>query len=104
MQKIIRCQVKQILDHGGQLYSLFLEPESPAPTFLPGQYLSLALDGYSPGAFGRKAAHFPLPAPRLSSASCASPMPSRVIFPPGWQRSCTRGPRYGSRCPWANLP
>src|SRR5664280_2838940 len=49
MQKIIRCQVKQILDHGGQLYSLFLEPESPAPTFLPGQYLSLALDGYSPG-------------------------------------------------------
>lgn len=49
MQKIIRCQVKHILDHGGQLYSLFLEPESPAPTFLPGQYLSLALDGYSPG-------------------------------------------------------
>jgi ferredoxin-NADP reductase len=49
MQKIIRCRVKEILEHGGQLYSLFLEPESPAPTFLPGQYLSLALDAYRPG-------------------------------------------------------
>jgi ferredoxin-NADP reductase len=41
--------VTDILEHVGQLFSLFLEPESPAPTFLPGQYLSLTLDSYSPG-------------------------------------------------------
>jgi ferredoxin-NADP reductase len=49
MQKIIRCRVTEILDHGGQVYSIFLDPESPAPPFLPGQYLTLALDEYSPG-------------------------------------------------------
>jgi len=41
--------VTEIQDHGEQLYSIFLKPESPAPPFLPGQYLSLALDEYSPG-------------------------------------------------------
>jgi ferredoxin-NADP reductase len=49
MPKTLHCRVVEIQDHGGQLYSIFLKPESPAPPFLPGQYLSLALDAYSPG-------------------------------------------------------
>jgi ferredoxin-NADP reductase len=49
MPKILRCRVVEIQDHGGQLYSIFLKPESPAPPFLPGQYLNLAMDDYSPG-------------------------------------------------------
>jgi ferredoxin-NADP reductase len=49
MPQKIRCQVVEIQDHGEQLYSVFLQPESLVPTFLPGQYLELALDEYTPG-------------------------------------------------------
>ena len=49
MPKTLRCRVVEIQDHGGHVYSIFLKPESPAPDFLPGQYLNLALDEYSPG-------------------------------------------------------
>ncbi len=49
MAKKIRCQVVEIQEHGERVYSLFLEPESPAPDFAAGQYLNLALDEYQPG-------------------------------------------------------
>jgi ferredoxin-NADP reductase len=47
----LRCQVTEILNHGEKVYSAFLKPEKPAPRFLPGQFLHLALDDYSPGDF-----------------------------------------------------
>ena len=46
-----RCQVTEILAHGERVYSLFLKPEQAAPRFLPGQFLHLALDAYTPGDF-----------------------------------------------------
>jgi ferredoxin-NADP reductase len=49
MPQKIRCRVVEIQDHGERVYSVFLQPESPALTFLPGQYLDLALDEYRPG-------------------------------------------------------
>jgi ferredoxin-NADP reductase len=51
MPQKLRCQVAQIIDHGERVYSLVLKPESPAPRFLPGQFLHLALDPYTPGDF-----------------------------------------------------
>ncbi len=45
----IRCRVAEILTHGEHIYSLILRPESPVPTFRPGQYLYLALDDYTSG-------------------------------------------------------
>lgn len=51
MPQKLRCRVEEILDHGGQVYSLVLAPERPAPRFLPGQFLHLALDEYNPGDF-----------------------------------------------------
>ncbi len=51
MPQKLRCQVTEILDHGDQVYSVFLKPENLAPRFLPGQFLHLALDEYSPGDF-----------------------------------------------------
>jgi ferredoxin-NADP reductase len=51
MQQKFCCQVLEIQAHGERVYSLFLKPESPAPHFLPGQFLHLALDAYSPGDF-----------------------------------------------------
>ena len=51
MPQKLRCQVLEIQSHGERVYSLFLKPESPAPRFLPGQFLHLALDTYSPGDF-----------------------------------------------------
>lgn len=45
------CEVAQVIDHGGQVYSLELIPERPAPRFQPGQFLHLAIDPYEPGGF-----------------------------------------------------
>jgi ferredoxin-NADP reductase len=51
MPQKLRCEVTDVVDHGERVYSVFLEPDSPAPRFLPGQFLHLALDPYSPGDF-----------------------------------------------------
>ncbi|MBE3119891.1 MAG: FAD-dependent oxidoreductase [Candidatus Atribacteria bacterium] len=51
MPQKLRCRVTDILDHGERVYSVFLKPEKPAPRFLPGQFLHLALDEYNPGDF-----------------------------------------------------
>ena len=47
----LRCQVSDVIDHGERVYSVLLKPEKPAPRFLPGQFLHLALDPYRPGDF-----------------------------------------------------
>lgn len=51
MPQKFRCRVTEVLDHGERVYSIFLKPENLAPRFLPGQFLHLALDDYSPGDF-----------------------------------------------------
>ena len=51
MPQKLRCRVTDILDHGERVYSVFLKPENLAPRFLPGQFLHLALDKYTPGDF-----------------------------------------------------
>jgi len=51
MPQRLRCTVTEVLAHGEQVYSVFLQPESLAPRFQPGQFLHLALDEYSPGDF-----------------------------------------------------
>jgi ferredoxin-NADP reductase len=51
MPQKIRCRVTEVQAHGEGVYSLFLQPESPAPRFRPGQFLHLALDSYTPGDF-----------------------------------------------------
>ena len=51
MPQKLRCQVVEVLEHGERVYSVLLKPESPAPHFLPGQFLHLALDEYTPGDF-----------------------------------------------------
>ena len=51
MPQKLRCRVTDILDHGERVYSVFLKPENPAPRFLPGQFLHLALDKYTHGDF-----------------------------------------------------
>ena len=47
----IRCMVVGVNDHGGHVYTLELKPERPAPLFLPGQFMHLAVDAYEPGDF-----------------------------------------------------
>jgi len=51
MPQKLRCRVTDILDHGERVYSIFLKPENLTPRFLPGQFLHLALDKYTPGDF-----------------------------------------------------
>jgi ferredoxin-NADP reductase len=47
----LRCEVSRVIDHGEQVYSVFLSPEKRLPHFLPGQFLHLALDPYDPSSF-----------------------------------------------------
>ena len=47
----LQCQVSDVIDHGERVYSVLLIAEKPAPRFLPGQFLHLALDPYRPGDF-----------------------------------------------------
>jgi ferredoxin-NADP reductase len=51
MPRKLQCKVAEIIDHGERVYSIVLKPNSPAPKFLPGQFLHLAMDPYSPGDF-----------------------------------------------------
>jgi ferredoxin-NADP reductase len=51
MPQKLRCEVTDVLDYGERVYSVFMKPDSPAPRFLPGQFLHLALDSYNPGDF-----------------------------------------------------
>jgi ferredoxin-NADP reductase len=51
MPQKLQCKVVDIVNHGEQVYSVFLKPNVQAPRFLPGQFLHLALDSYSPGDF-----------------------------------------------------
>lgn len=51
MPQKIRCLVERIIDHGDKVYTLVFRPERLVPTFLPGQFLHLAIDEYEPGDF-----------------------------------------------------
>jgi ferredoxin-NADP reductase len=51
MPQKIPSTVTKVIDHGERVYSIFLKPAFPAPRFLPGQFLHLALDPYNPGDF-----------------------------------------------------
>jgi ferredoxin-NADP reductase len=63
MPQKLRCRVTNILDHGERVYSVFLEPENPAPRFLPGQFLHLALENYTPGDFWPDSRPFSIASP-----------------------------------------
>jgi ferredoxin-NADP reductase len=49
-QKILST-VTEVVEHGERVYSIFLKSTFPAPRFLPGQFLHLALDPYNSGDF-----------------------------------------------------
>ena len=63
MPQKMRCEVVAIQDHGEGVYSVFLKPDSPAPRFLPGQFLHLALDEYKPGDFWPDSRTFSIASP-----------------------------------------
>ena len=51
MPQKLQCEVLNVVDHGEQVYSVFLRPYTPSPRFRAGQFLHLALDSYNPGDF-----------------------------------------------------
>jgi ferredoxin-NADP reductase len=65
MPQKMRCRVADIVPHGERVYSLFLEPERPAPRYLPGQFLHLALDPYQPGDFWPDSRVFSIASPPM---------------------------------------
>ena len=51
MPRKIRCTVADIIDHGGQVYTVDLVPATSVPPFQPGQFLHLTADDYDPAGF-----------------------------------------------------
>ena len=51
MPQKISCKVVEVIQHGDHVYSVLLRPSTPAPRFLPGQFLHLTLDAFRPGDF-----------------------------------------------------
>jgi len=51
MPQKLSCEVAELIDHEEHVYTLVLKPKTSAPSFLPGQFLHLALDSYKPGDF-----------------------------------------------------
>jgi ferredoxin-NADP reductase len=51
MPQKLKCKVVDVLNHGEGVYSVIIKPDIQAPRFLPGQFLHLALDSYSPGDY-----------------------------------------------------
>jgi ferredoxin-NADP reductase len=47
----LRCTVDSVVAHGDHVFTVTLRPERPAPRFLAGQFLHLALDAYDPTGF-----------------------------------------------------
>lgn len=47
----IPCIITSIVDHGGGVYTIELEPQKTLPRFLPGQFMHLAVDEYDPSSF-----------------------------------------------------
>jgi ferredoxin-NADP reductase len=48
----LRCQVRNVIAHGEQVYTIELVPDvPPLPRFKPGQFFHLALDPYDPSGF-----------------------------------------------------
>ena len=94
----------EIQNHGERVYSIFLKPESPAPSFLPGQYLNLALDEY--GA-RRHLAGEPLffHRQRLGRAQPAAHhlCRQRPILRPAWKRRCDLGSPVWVKMPYGEF-
>jgi ferredoxin-NADP reductase len=51
MPQKLPCRVTEVIDHGERVYSVLMKPGMPAPRFLAGQFLHLALDEYMPGDY-----------------------------------------------------
>jgi NAD(P)H-flavin reductase len=47
----VHCRVEAIIDHGDDVYTLDLKPDSRVPKFQPGQFLHLSVDDYNPASF-----------------------------------------------------
>ncbi len=47
----VRCTVDSVEDHGGRVYTIGLVPQTPIPSFRPGQFLHLTVDPYDPASF-----------------------------------------------------
>ncbi len=59
----VACEVSDLVDHGEQVYSVFLRPLSPLPRFSAGQFLQLAVDPYEPGDFWPESRAFSIASP-----------------------------------------
>lgn len=59
----IACRVAGVTGHGERVYTVELDPATPAPRFRPGQFLHLALDGYEPGGFWPESRVFSIASP-----------------------------------------
>jgi ferredoxin-NADP reductase len=99
MPQKLRCEVARIQDHGEGVYSVFLKPETPAPRFLPGQFLHLALDEYRPGDFWPDSRSFSIASSPAERDLLSITFAVKGLFTGRMQKELTPGKQV-----WVKLP
>jgi len=97
-QKLL-CGVAAVEDHGERVYSVILKPDSPAPRFVPGQFLHLALDPYRPGDFWPESRVF-----SIASAPTERTLLRITYAVKGQFTSRMESELHGGREVWIKLP
>jgi ferredoxin-NADP reductase len=99
----IPCEVTAVHDHGEQVYTVDLRPETPAPQFAPGQFLHLALDPYEPGGFWPESRVFSIASSPLDRTSLAITYAVKGAFTGRMERELVEGAAVWTKLPYGDF-
>jgi ferredoxin-NADP reductase len=99
----IGCVVEEIVDHGGQVYTVTLRPERPAPRFRAGQFLHLALDPYDPTGFWPESRVFSIASSPSSREAVRITYAVHGAFTARMERELTQGGRAWIKMPYGDF-
>lgn len=97
------CVIEEIVDHGGQVYTVTLRPERSAPRFRAGQFLHLALDPYDPTGFWPESRVFSIASSPSSRDAVRITYAVHGAFTARMERELTRGGRVWIKMPYGDF-
>jgi ferredoxin-NADP reductase len=99
----VGCVVEEIVDHGGQVYTVTLRPERSVPRFRAGQFLHLALDAYDPTGFWPESRVFSIASSPSSRDAVRITYAVHGTFTARMERELTRGGRAWIKMPYGDF-
>jgi len=99
----IPCEITTVHDHGEHVYTVELRPDSPAPSFRPGQFLHLALDPYDPGGFWPESRVFSIASSPLDRTRLAITYAVKGAFTGRMERELAAGSVVWTKLPYGDF-